>query len=479
MLETGQVLDRYRVDSELGAGGVATVYKVIHTRLGSEHALKVVMVPTEAQKKRLLQEGRTQANIRHPNLVTVTDVLEIGDSPALVMEYVNGPSLDEWLEDSQPDLNERMQMFAGIVKGVGAAHAAGLVHRDLKPSNVLIAQTADGLLPKVTDFGLVKPSEKADGSPITQPGLIGTPQYMAPEQINEEVVDQRADMFALGCILYEMVCGQRAFDTDDHIEAYNRILAGDFTSPEIVNHNLPPLVSSAIRRLLRTDPTTRPANCDVLLNMLFGTASSSQTFDSGDSFHSSEVVDNSSIMATPIYATRRGSEASLTPPPPLVSFPQATTASPERRQIPWTLGVAVAVALLVAMGLFGFVLGGMGQAEVPVHEEILLPATPPRAPEPVVEAAPAPAPEPEVVEEIPEAPPPAAPKSSFSVSGDATDVQLVNGSGTFSPGNVPVGTYEIRATFTGKSVKAGHVKIRKGQHVSLSCSSFMMVCKAK
>ena len=491
MLETGQVLDRYRVDSELGSGGVATVYKVVHTRLGSEHALKVVTVPTELQKARLLQEGRTQACIRHPNLVTVTDVLELGGSPALVMEYVNGPSLDEWLEDNTPDLSQALQLFAGIVRGVGAAHAAGLVHRDLKPSNILLAQTVDGLVPKVTDFGLVKNGKESGGASLTQPGLMGTPQYMAPEQINEEEDDQRADMFALGCILYELVCGQRAFDTEDHIQAYNRILAGEYTPPEQVNHRLPPMVTSAIRRLLRTDPKTRPANCDVLVAMLYGTSASGQTFDSGDSLHAEGTLTPTgpSFTVTPIISRRRGHSTPHPASPGPTPAPPAPRTARTARHLSWALGGIAVLFAITAIAVVAYMAGGLTQTAPAPTAQILLPGTAatqpdaaqddaPTEPEamPTLDAAEPIEPEPAQVVQVP---PQAAPKSSFSVTGDASAVALVNANGSYPVGAVPPGTYEIRATFAGKQVNAGSVKVRSGQSVQLACSSFMMLCKVQ
>ncbi len=473
MLETGQVLDRYRIDSKLGSGGSAIVYKAVHTRLGSVHAVKVMTVPTKEQQDRLLQEGRVQAQLTHPNLVTVTDVLEVGGSPALVMEYVSGPSLNEWLEDNEPSLDEALLLFGGIVRGVGAAHAANLVHRDLKPSNVLLAETADGLLPKVTDFGLVKATVRSGNGPISHSGLVGTPQYMAPEQINEEQVDQRADMFALGCLLYEMVCGQRAFDTNDRVQAYNRILAGEFTPPEQVNARLPPIVASAIRRLLRIDPTTRPANCDVLLSMLFGSSTGKQTFDSGDSLSSGSYrAPTPSNTATPIRTRRSAYPTPFEPP--------------TRRPSRWLLVASISAVLFVGVGSLGFVVGGLAQTPEPVA--IQVPASLPALPAPRVTAEPAePAvssPIEEIVAEVkvppavePEAKPRSAPAATVSVTGDATKVEFVGAAGTFPAGKVPPGSYEIRATFAGQVASAGSVKVRKGQSVNLACSSFMMLCK--
>jgi serine/threonine protein kinase len=143
MLEPGQTHDRYSVEAMIGRGGMAVVYRVRHTSLGSHHALKVLTLGGPGVRERLMQEGRLQAQLRHPNIVAVTDVLEVGGNPALVLELVDGPTLDGWLDaNPRPPLDIAEAMFRGVVNAVHAAHARGLVHRDLKPANVLLAPSA-------------------------------------------------------------------------------------------------------------------------------------------------------------------------------------------------------------------------------------------------------------------------------------------------------------------------------------------------
>lgn len=192
VLETGQTVERFTVEAKLGEGGMAAVYRVRHNTLGSYHALKLLKVANPDIKRRLVEEGRVQASLHHPNIVAVTDVLVVEGQPGLLMELVDGPTLEEWLWSNRPTLEQAEALFRGVVAGVGRAHRAGLVHRDLKPGNILL-DLADGMvIPKVTDFGLAKILADEDGGHSqTRSGVtLGTPQFMAPEQIrNAKTVD--------------------------------------------------------------------------------------------------------------------------------------------------------------------------------------------------------------------------------------------------------------------------------------------------
>jgi len=270
VLESGAIVGNYEVDSVLGEGGMALVYKVKHTQLGSLHALKVLTLRKREVVERMLQEGRLQAGLRHPNVVPVTDVLDIDGSPGLIMDFVDGPSLFEWLAEHRPTVDEAEELFRGIVAGVAEAHARGLVHRDLKPANVLMQKTATGVLPRVADFGLAKVVESTADGPQTRAGsTMGTPAYMAPEQVKDaKTVDQRADVFSLGCILYDLVCGQQAFDDDDLLTLMTKTREGDYPRPDTLITDLPPRISQAIVRSLEPDRDKRLPSCVALLEAL-------------------------------------------------------------------------------------------------------------------------------------------------------------------------------------------------------------------
>jgi serine/threonine-protein kinase len=270
-LQVGQLVDRYVVESIIGSGGTATVYRVAHRDLGTVHALKVLTLLSPSIRRRTLQEGRVQASMQHRNIVAVYDVLEIGDAPGLLMEFVEGPSLEVALERYHFTLKQAEVLFRGVLEGVREAHGLGLVHRDLKPANVMLADTPKGVVPKVTDFGIAKVVE-SEVTSHTRAGIaMGTPQYMSPEQIRDaKSVDQRADIFSLGCLLYELVTHQRTFPYDDIVKVYNAVCDGEFTPPREIVPDLPQRFENAIMGCLKVDRSTRIPDCDVLRDVFDG-----------------------------------------------------------------------------------------------------------------------------------------------------------------------------------------------------------------
>ncbi|MEN0064547.1 MAG: serine/threonine-protein kinase, partial [Myxococcota bacterium] len=229
--QVGDVIDRYAVLGTLGSGGMATVYRVRHTRLGTEHAMKVLHLGSATIRQRLVQEGRVQATLKHPNLVTVTDLVDLeGGAPGVVMELVLGPALDRLLEVAPPDLKQADHLARGILSGVEEAHRHQIIHRDLKPANILLEPKGETVVPKITDFGIAKVLESPEPGALTRTGLVfGTPQYMSPEQMrNTKSVGPEADVFSLGAILYELVTHRRAFDGDDLVEIMNQVVNGRY-----------------------------------------------------------------------------------------------------------------------------------------------------------------------------------------------------------------------------------------------------------
>ena len=267
----GTTLDRYYVEAELGAGGMATVYRVRHLALGSLHALKVLKVQSASIRQRLVQEGRVQATLRHPNIVAVTDVIDVDGAPGLVMEFIDGPSLEGWLEHNRPSLAQADAIFRGILAGVARAHRQGLVHRDLKPGNVLLDSSGDdGIVPKVADFGLAKILDDDEGfGSQTRSGIaMGTPAYMAPEQVRSaKNVDQRADIFALGCILYELASGDRPFHGEDLLETMTAVCSGDYAP---LPPHVPQRVRDTVAACLVVDRERRVADCAGIRALLSG-----------------------------------------------------------------------------------------------------------------------------------------------------------------------------------------------------------------
>ena len=271
MLEVGDVIDHYTVEAPLGEGAAGAVFRVRSGRLEICHALKILTLPTKSAKARLLKEGKLQAELRHPNIVSVLDVLEVGGEPALLMEYVIGSTLEEHLlKEALLPITEAEDLFRGICAGVSEAHHRGLVHRDLKPANVLLQPTNSGFVPKVTDFGLAK--SLFTGAGDTGTGVaMGTPCYMSPEQMRDtKNVDHRSDIFSLGCILYELLCGTRPFTGASTFDVMNAVAHADFRDPREHVPDLPDRLVECIERCLEVDREWRMDSCEGILKVLDG-----------------------------------------------------------------------------------------------------------------------------------------------------------------------------------------------------------------
>lgn len=263
----GDTFERYVVEEELGRGGNGTVYRVRHTQLGSLHALKLLHSANNSERERLMREGRVQSSLRHRNVVPVTDVIEVHGAPGLIMEWVDGPSLAQWLKDNgQPPLKMARCLGTDILRGVAAAHRAGVVHRDLKPHNVLLASTDEGLVARVADFGLARHTTAEDALELTGSGRpLGTPAYMAPEQVHDATrADARSDVFSLGAVLYELLSGQRAFAGSDLIDTFDRVRAVNCAP---LDPELPRELVHAVEAALQKEPADRPADGGALLRL--------------------------------------------------------------------------------------------------------------------------------------------------------------------------------------------------------------------
>lgn len=219
----GHRVGPYEITAELGRGGMGVVYLATDTRLGRLVALKALpahLSRDPQRRERLRQEARAAAALSHPNIAAVHALEEEGDDVYVVSEFVRGRSLRQALAEGPLPREDVVRVLRGIAEALAAAHAAGVVHRDLKPENVLLAE-GGGV--KLVDFGLARflhPSgDDRTRSQLTRSGVVlGTPGYMAPEQLRAEAVDARADVFAWGVVAYETVTGRQPFG-DDHAAA--------------------------------------------------------------------------------------------------------------------------------------------------------------------------------------------------------------------------------------------------------------------
>ena len=258
LLPIGSTIGRYTIEGLLGQGGMAAVYKVRHEQLNTLHALKMLTVPGRRIRQRLVQEGRVQAALRHPNIVAVIDIIEHENQPGLVMEYVDGPTLEQLLAARKLAWHEVDHLGRGIIRGVQAAHDQGLIHRDLKPANVLIAVQDDQLVPKVTDFGLAKLQRNQTSGHTRSGDTMGTPAYMAPEAIkNAKHVDHRADVFSLGALLHELITGERCFQGADILETFTAVVNADHVPLPDLRPDVPMRMIRAIEGALHPEPDER------------------------------------------------------------------------------------------------------------------------------------------------------------------------------------------------------------------------------
>ncbi|MBX2798635.1 MAG: serine/threonine protein kinase [Myxococcales bacterium] len=529
-LEPGRHIDRYRVIDVLGEGGMAVVYRVAHDRLGSLHALKVVAVPSRSIMRRLIDEGRAQARIRHRNIVAVHDVIEVDGSPGLVMEYVAGPSLDDLIYGVALPMEQVDALGRGILKGIAAAHAEGFVHRDLKPANVLVASSSEGLTPKIADFGLVKDLQSPSGKTYTG-AFMGTPNYVSPEQVRDaRGVDHRADLWAAGSVLYELVTGQRAFVGADVLEVFNAVAAARYAPLSEVSPDVPERMKRAIEAALVVDSDRRVGSAEELLDLWAGDvdeASLTPTVRHLDPTLRAQVERLTSSPPSPelMAAKEPGVTLALSEHPPTV----ADSASRRRRWPAVAItGLSFLVAAFVAIPAFqdGYqpapapplaqphtpappegpqpkarAQGNRSATEsrgIPAPIEAPVPADPPApvvpVPAPVPDPVPTPSPTRDVPmgeangtpdpEEIvqPPAPDPLATQALVQVEGDVA-VMLVgveDGSRRF-PGHVPPGRYEVMGDFPDEElpVKTATIEVRAGQRLLLRCSMGFKRCRVE
>jgi serine/threonine protein kinase len=267
----GQTLLHYKVVEKIGEGGMGVVYRAHDTHLDRPVAIKVLppdKVTDPERKQRFVQEARAASALRHPNIVVIHDIASDRGLDFIVMELVEGQSLDRLIRRKGLKLSQALECAVQIADGLAKAHAAGIIHRDLKPTNIMV--TDDGLV-KILDFGLAKLMEEGveaeagrtmtlgrDEKPRTEEGFIlGTAAYMSPEQAEGKAVDARSDIFSFGSVLYEMFAGQKAFARESRIKTLAAVLSEDPKPASSANEEIPPEAERILNRCLRKDPQRR------------------------------------------------------------------------------------------------------------------------------------------------------------------------------------------------------------------------------
>ena len=257
------IADRYLVLALLGEGGMGRVYLGEHVKMNRQCAIKVMsptLVNDQESLQRFAREASNAARILHPNVAAVFDYGESDKIIYLVMEYVDGESLSTILaREGKLEPRRAIEIARQIADGLQAAHELGIVHRDLKPDNVIVAQSRSGReIPKVVDFGIAKALTEAPQDALTRSGLvIGTPEYMSPEQLLGDPVDARADIYSLGCILYQMLTGAPAFSADTREQMIRRRLHEAPPHLREVLPNLPTRLDTLLVHMLARSPNDR------------------------------------------------------------------------------------------------------------------------------------------------------------------------------------------------------------------------------
>ena len=269
--------ERYHVIRKIGEGAFGVVWLVEDVMVGDEFILKFLNPQFAADQnmiERFMHELRYARKITHENIIRIYDLVTIGDSYAISMEYFPSHSLADELRDQKKqkttfDLERGIKAISNICLGMTQAQAAGVVHRDLKPANILID---DNDLLKIVDFGLAAAARKAD-SRLTKSGiLVGTPTYMAPEQVRGRTIDSRTDIYTLGIIMYEMFTGRAPYSGDESMAILFQHVEGKATPPREINPAIPPALEAIIVKAMAVDPELRFQTFDELRQELMDVA---------------------------------------------------------------------------------------------------------------------------------------------------------------------------------------------------------------
>jgi serine/threonine protein kinase len=310
MLSPGDKIGSYTIRELAGAGGMATVYKAWHEGLHRHEALKVPRGAGEgsadsAYVLRLLSEARVAAQLHHPNIVTIYNISEVDAAiPFFAMDWVNGEDLSQILKfKRQFSLRETIEILQPVAQALDYAHSQNVVHRDVKPANILL-ESKDGVwTPHVVDFGISRAAEDEDGATkLTKSGmLVGTPEYMSPEQAGSgEPVDFRTDIYSLGVVAYEMLCGIPPFTAGPGVSRLSILIAHVNKPVPLfqIRPDFPRRVGELLLRTLAKSPKDRPQSCNDFINEL--KAVSTEISDSD----LLPLISNSQDIRTPFDASR-------------------------------------------------------------------------------------------------------------------------------------------------------------------------------
>ncbi|MGA2132020.1 MAG: serine/threonine-protein kinase [Bryobacteraceae bacterium] len=328
-------IGRYRIVRELGRGAMGVVYLATDPTIGRPVAIKTIRLGEVSNaeerarlRERLFREARSAGVLSHPGIVTIYDMEAQDDLAFIAMEYVNGPTLDQLLTGRPMPADRLFGILGQTAVALDYAHQKGIVHRDIKPANIMV--TEDGSV-KITDFGIAKISTNEQ---FTMTGaIVGTPHYMAPEQVQGLAVDGRADQFSLAVIVFEMLTGEKPFTGDQLTTVVYKIVAEEPVPPHRLNSTLNQQITNVLRRALSKKPEARYSNCQKFVDALEAACSAAKGW---------QPVSRGGSLSLP---------TAMDAPRPRNVSPSRTTAEIKPRERRRVGILPVMLAILVAAGL--------------------------------------------------------------------------------------------------------------------------------
>jgi eukaryotic-like serine/threonine-protein kinase len=343
-ITTGEKIGRYTVANEIGRGGLAVVYRAMDTVLERSVALKMIL-PGQQQEERYLRrfnrEAKSLAQLSHPSVVKILDYGEYQNTPYLVMEFIPGGTLSKRMGQPMPP-QEAASLLAPIARALYHAHQHKVIHRDVKPANILINESGQ---PMLSDFGIVKLTETDESQSLTGTGvMIGTPAYMAPEQIQGRTVDGRSDIYSLGVVLFELITGRKPYIANTPIEITLKHLNEPVPRARQIIRDLPPDVEQVLLKAMAKKPEDRYQDmaifADVLERMAAGQKGLSKLTPRSTIQHPTPTLPRTEVEKT------RGKEKSAEQPTPGVD-------ALKKKPVVWIAAGVLVVAAIVAGIAFG------------------------------------------------------------------------------------------------------------------------------
>jgi len=340
--EPGQIVGDYEILDSLGSGGMGHVYRVrnvISSRVEAMKALKPGMVAEPEFAARFSAEIRTLASFDHPNIAQLRTAFRFGDEQLMVMEYVEGCTLDVRAREGALDASEVIAITRQILSALSYAHSRGVIHRDIKPANVMV--TTGGVV-KLMDFGIAK---SASENRLTEPGsTIGSFYYISPEQVRGEPVDARSDVYSVGILLYELLSGRRPFQAETTYKLLNQQLNDTPQPPIELNPKMPQALNDLVLMAMAKNPAERFQTADAFSRALTGVGESLRP-STGSTAYTTVANQMPGVSAAPKFAAGQMQAKS--------GAPAAIATPPQRKQhrAMWVLGGALAVVVVFVAAL--------------------------------------------------------------------------------------------------------------------------------